>query len=84
MPRSEGFLLCGLPKREEKLNDKLKEGDRVYCIINSAIEGEIIKKACYHGLYLYSLEVDDEKSFKKHFGLGSVNVVFLHWQLRRN
>ena len=65
------------------MNNKLKEGDRVYCIINSAIEGEITKKGYYHGIYLYTLKVDDEKSFVRHFGLGSVNVVFLHWQLGR-
>ena len=66
------------------MNDKLKEGDRVSCIINHAIEGEITKKSCYHGVYLYALKVDDEESFIKHFGLGSVNVVFLHWQLRKD
>lgn len=63
--------------------DKLKEGDKVSCIINSAIEGEITKKACYHGIYLYSLKVDDEESFMRHFGLGSTHVKFLHWQLRK-
>ena len=65
------------------MNNKLKEGDRVYCIFNSAIEGEITKRACYYGLYLYSVKVDDEESFKKHFGLGSVNVKWLHCQLRK-
>jgi len=65
------------------LNDKLKEGDQVYCVLNASIAGEITAKNNYHGVYLYSLEVDDEKSFRKHFGLGSVNVVFLHWQLKK-
>jgi len=66
------------------LNDKLKEGDRVYCIFNSAIEGEITKRACYHGLYLYTLKVDDEESFIKHFDLGSVSVKWLDCQLRKS
>ena len=63
--------------------ERLKEGDRVSCVINPAIEGEITKKAVRDGIYLYSLKVDDEESFINHFGLGSVNVIFLHWQLRR-
>jgi len=65
------------------MNNKLKEGDRVYCIFNHALKGEITKKANCHGVYLYSIKVDDEESFVKHFGLGSYNVIFLHWQLKR-
>ena len=64
------------------MNDKFNPGDRVCCIFNSAIEGEITVRNNYHGVYFYHLKVDDEKSFLKHFGLGSVNVVFLHYQLR--
>lgn len=66
------------------MNDKLNVGDQVYCVINSAIAGQIINKDCYHGLYLYSLKVEDEKNFIKFFGLCSDNVKFLHWQLKRS
>ncbi len=67
------------------MNDKnLNPGDHVYCVINPSITGTIIQRDCPHGTYLYSLKVDDEKSFVKWFGLGSDNVKFLHWQLRRN
>lgn len=65
------------------MNKKLKEGDRVSCVFNSTIEGEITKRACYHGLYLYSVKIDDEESFVNFFGLASVNVVWLHYQLRK-
>ena len=64
------------------MNKKFNPGDRVYCIFNVAIEGEITKRDCYHGVYFYHLKVDDEESFIRHFGLGSINVVFLHYQLR--
>lgn len=65
------------------MNDKFNPGDRVYCIFNSSIEGEITKRACYHGLYLYAVKVDDEESFIKHFGLASVSVKWLPYQLRK-
>ena len=65
------------------MNKKFNPGDQVYCILNSAIAGHITSRNNRHGQYVYTLKVDDEKSFIKHFGLGSVNVVFLHWQLRR-
>lgn len=66
------------------MNKKFTPGDRVYCIFNSAIEGEITARDNYHGLYLYTVKVDDEKSFISHFGLASVNVKFLHYQLRKS
>jgi len=65
------------------MNDKLKEGDRVYCIFNHAIKGEVTKKACYHGLYLYTIRADDAKNFKKFLRFNDNNVVFLQWQLGR-
>ena len=64
------------------MNEKFNPGERVYCIFNSAIEGEITARNSYHGIYFYHLQVDDEASFMRHFGLGSANVVFLHYQLR--
>ena len=65
------------------MNDKFKPGDRVYCIFNSSIEGEITQRDNHDGIYLYSLKVDDEESFIKHFALASVAVKFLHYQLRK-
>ena len=65
------------------MNDKWNPGDRVICVINPAIQGVVINRECRDGVYLYSIKVDDEESFVKHFGLGSYNVIFLHWQLRR-
>lgn len=65
------------------MNEKHNPGDHVYCVINPAITGKIIKRDCYHGVYLYGLKVEDEDSFIKHFGLGSTSVIFLHWQLKR-
>lgn len=65
------------------MNDKFNKGERVYCVFNSSIEGKITARNAYHGIYFYHVKVDDEESFIEHFGLGSVNVVFLHYQLRR-
>lgn len=65
------------------MNNKHSPGDRVSCIFNPAIEGEITARDNYHGLYLYAVKVDDEESFISHFGLASVNVKFLHYQLRK-
>ena len=65
------------------MNDKYNAGDHVFCIFNSSIQGKIIKRYSFHGFYCYLLKVEDEESFLKHFGLGSTNVIFLHYQLRR-
>lgn len=65
------------------MNKQLKEGDRVYCIFNHAITGEITKSANSHGIWLYTIRADDQKNFKKFLRVNDNNVVFLHWQLGR-
>lgn len=61
----------------------LKEEDEVYCILNTAIRGRITQKANRHGIYLYTIEVEDSREFKKWFDVADVSVVFLHWQLAK-
>jgi len=65
------------------MNKQYKEGDEVYCVLNSAVEGVISKASNYHGMWLYTLKIKDEESFRNQFSLNFVNVVFLHWQLRK-
>lgn len=67
----------------ELFKENLKEQDEVYCIFNHSIEGMITKKTKFHGMYLFSVKVTDEKNFKKWFGLNSANVKFLHCHLRK-
>lgn len=81
-PRLIKFV-CKNALREEIMNNKLKEGDRVFCVLNHAITGEITKRANYHGIYLYTIRADDEVNFKKFMRNPSINVVFLHWQLKK-
>ena len=62
--------------------DKFKEGDRVYCVLNHSIVGEISKSDNYHGMWLYHIKVEEPKAFKVWIGISCHNAVFLHWQLK--
>jgi len=69
--------------KEAKMNKQFKEGERVFCVLNHAITGEITKSANKHGIWLYTIRADDEVNFKKFMRNPSINVVFLHWQLEK-
>ena len=64
--------------------DKLKPGDKAYCVLNHSIRGVISATSNYHGQWHYYLEVDDKKAFETWIGISSVNAVFLHWQLAKS
>ena len=66
------------------MNKQFKVGERVYCVLNHAIKGEIRVASNYHGLWQYHLKVDDKKSFLRYMRASDNNVVFLHWQLRKD
>lgn len=61
----------------------LRPGDKVYCILNHSIKGTVTSKNNHHGMLLYHVKVDDEKSFKKRTGMASINTAFQHWQLAK-
>lgn len=63
--------------------DKLKPGDKVYCVLNHAIKGVITATSNYHGQWNYYIEVDDKKAFRTWIGVPSTCAVFLHWQLAK-
>lgn len=68
---------------EEQFKGLLSEQDEVYCTINQSIEGRIVSKVNYHGMWLYHIEPKEKKEFEKWFGVKAVNAVFLHWQLKK-
>ena len=60
-----------------------RKGDRVYCVLNKSIKGEVISRNNYHGKWLYHIRPDNEESFRKRTSLNSMNTPFLHWQLEK-
>ena len=61
----------------------LKLGDKVICVLNKSIKGEVRSKNNFYGLWMFHIKPDNEELFRKRTGFNSCNTPFLNWQLKR-